>query len=252
MNLEEAKEIGKIRKAMGNEQKAEQLEKLLNTSSIEDLTEIIQHLTLKKIEREIPQKVSVINQKEVQKVVGDTKAEVSNWPSIFKIAGEVIAKVAFPAIQKITGNVIAKIENFPNIQKIVGAVTAKIENFPEVQKVEVTNPTQRMYVEGRQEITNLPLGKADKEGDPEWFIGVRFTDGKRYYDLTDLVVAGGGGAMRREDEELRWLRVDYTYDANNNITRKVAYDGQGFKKTTDYTYDDNQNVTRETSRLEKA
>jgi YD repeat-containing protein len=251
MNLEEAKEIGKIRKAavppISGEVERLAIEKerhLLKAREIEE--------QLDRVNRKFPQKVEVINQKEIQKVIGETNVEVKNWPDIFKVGGEVIAKVAFPVIQKITGNVIAKIENFPNIQKIMGAVTAEIENFPEVQKVEVTNPTQRMYVEGRQEVTNLPLGKSDKEGDPERFIGVRFTDGKRYYDLTDLVVAGGGGAMRREDEDIRWIREDFTYDANNNVTRVVSYDGQGFKKVTDYEYDASQNVTRKTSRFEKA
>jgi YD repeat-containing protein len=58
--------------------------------------------------------------------------------------------------------------------------------------------------------------------------------------------------MRREDEDIRWIREDFTYDANNNVTRVVSYDGQGFKKVTDYEYDASQNVTRKTSRFEKA
>jgi len=252
MNLEEARNIGKIRNAMENEQKAEQLEKLLNNSSIEDLTKTIQHLTLKKIERDMPQKVRDISRPEVQKISGDTTAEVKNWPDIFKVAGEVVAKVVFPPIQKIVGNVTAKVENWPAVQKIVGIVDSKVTNFPEVQKVQVINPIQKVEVAGKTETTNLPLGRSDKEGDPEWFIGVRFTDGKRYYDLSELTLVGGGGGARREDEDIRWIRVDYTYDANNNVIREVAYDGQGFKKTTDYTYDANQNVTRKTSRFERA
>ena len=253
MNIQEAKEIGKIRKAMGNEQKAEQLEKIFETSSVEDLTKMIQHISLKKIERDMPQKVRDISRPEVQKISGETKTEVKNWPDILKVAGEVVAKVAFPPIQKIIGSVTAKIDNFPQIQKIVGIVDSKVTNFPKVQRVEVTNPTEKMYVEGITKVSNLPVGRSDKEGDPEKFMAVRFTDGERYYDLKEMTIAGGGGsAVQYADPDQRWLREDFTYDANNNVTRAVAYDGKGFKKTVDFEYDNDSNMTRKTVRTEEA
>lgn len=246
MNLQKAREIGKIRNAIPKEP--------IKEAKVELLSKLDQ---LEKQEREEernnPQKVEVINKTEVQKIEGKTETNVTNWPAIVKVFGEIVAKVAFPAIQKITGAVTAKIENFPAVQKIFGKVNANIDNFPEVQRVEVTNPTNKMYVVGKTEVSNLPLGKADKEGDPERFVAIRLTDGKHYYDLTELVIAGGGGSgVQYQDPDQRWIREDFTYDANNNVTRTVAYDGKGNKKTTDYEYDENENVTRKTSKIESA
>jgi hypothetical protein len=242
MNLKEAREIGKIRKVIG-----------VVGVNREELSTAIAEKTIAKMdaERKTPQKVEVINQPEVQKVEGKTETDIRNWPNLFQVIGEVVAKVAFPPLQKVVGSVTAKVENWPVLQKITGNVVAEIENFPKIQKVEVTNPTQRMYVEGKQEVINLPLGRSNKEGDPERFLAVRFTDGQHYYDLKEFLVAGGGIAPTMDDDR-RWLREDFTYDANNNVTRVVSYDGQGMKRTVDYEYDANNNVTRKTARFEKA
>jgi len=184
MDLKEAKEIGKIRNAQGDYK--------LNKMAEEVHSEIVKDIKDSFLERtkKLPQKVEITNKTEIQRVEGKTDTEVKNWPDIFKIVGEVVAKVAFPAIQKITGSVTAKIDNFPKIQKVVGVVD--VENLPEVQKVEVTNPTQKTEVTGTTKVSNLPVGKSDKEGDPERYVGIRLTDGKRYYDLKELVMAGGG------------------------------------------------------------
>ncbi len=248
MTTEEAKQIGKMRKSMAPGQAviADEIRKLREDSKRE-VTNFPEPPEVQKTEG----KSEVTNFPDVQKTEG--MAKITNWPNIFKVVGEVVAKVAFPPIQKIVGTVTAKIDNFPKVQKIEGDVKAKVD-FPDIQDVNVKNPVEKMYVEGRTEITNLPLGKGkDKKGNPENFVSIRLTDGVKFYDLTDMVLTGGGGsAVSYADPDQRWIREDFTYDADNNVTKAMAYDGKGFMKTVDFEYDGSGNMTRKSVRTEKA
>lgn len=191
LTKEEAKEIGKIRREAKNMLSEEEKDlHMAKQMEAEDLR-IAKNL-VSSVREKTMRKTQVTNFPDTQKIEGKTDTKIKNWPDIFKVAGEVVAKVAFPAVQKITGAVTAKIENFPTVQKIVGKVTANVDNFPEVQRVEITNPTEKMYVVGETAVSNLPLGKANRSGDPERYLGVRLTDGNKYYSLKEFLVAAGG------------------------------------------------------------
>lgn len=122
------------------------------------------------------------------KIPNPQKVEVTNFPKLSE------KEVKFPRVQEV------RIINHPT------PVLPKEIKFPEIQKVEVTNKTDIQDVK----ITNaqkLPLGKGNIPGkaDPEEYINVRLTNGKRFYQaLEDAYVSaskpgsssgGGGGTV---------------------------------------------------------
>ena len=186
MDLKEAKEIKKIRKAVPLGGLEDSI--VLESTKLRALVGLFAKAVIKQLQnKKIIKKVIKFPEKQTV----DGEVSVRNFPKIFKIVGEVFSKVKFPEIQKVAGDVTAKVVNFPLIQKITGKVKAEVD-FPEVQKVKVLNQVKKMYIEGKTEVVNLPIGKADKKGNPEDFINIRFTDGKRYYDLKEFIIAGGG------------------------------------------------------------
>lgn len=82
-------------------------------------------------------------------------------------------------------------ESFP-IDQLVAAIKSL---YAVVQKVEVTNLTPAPVIPDKVSVDNLPLGKGDTPGvsDPERFLNVRLTNGKRFYNAVDYAMASAGG-----------------------------------------------------------
>lgn len=122
------------------------------------------------------QKVEIINQKETQKVevINPTISESVKFPEVQKVEVTNKDKIKFPETQKVTVTNLPK----PNVVK-----------FPDSQDVRVLNPTE------------IPIGKGDnpKYSNPEEFVPVRLTDGKKFYKAIDefyTATTGGNGKTK--------------------------------------------------------
>ena len=122
------------------------------------------------------QKVEITNPVEIPEVVfpETQKVEITN--------AEDLPKVVFPETQKVT------VDNFPEPQKIEIPDSVKISNIddlaskiakkiiiPSSVKAEITNPTTPQL---------LPIGKGNnpRSADPEQYVNVRLTNGKKFYE----------------------------------------------------------------------
>lgn len=124
------------------------------------------------------QKVKVINTPETKVVLPDVqKVEVINQET-----------VKIPEIQKVEVVNPTIIPTLPDIHKV--EVTNQIElpdiKIPDIQKVQVLNPTE------------IPIGNGNIAGkaDPEKYVPVRLTDGKKFYKgLEDAYVSAAKTVM---------------------------------------------------------
>lgn len=154
-----------------------------------------------------------------------SKADVPTIPKIEVINPNTITGLSFPEVQKVevTNQTEAKDIIFPEVQKVeltnppvqpevqkvevINAQDQKPVVFPDIQRVEVINtPEQKEIVfpnvqkveliNPAKEI-NIPVGKGNspKTADPEEYVPVRLTDGKKFYRaLEDAYVAASASS----------------------------------------------------------
>lgn len=200
---------------------------------------------------------------QITKVVGETIEQITgkqkeiemalSQPREVTVKGTPKVEVEFPDEQKVSGEVkivnIVKaiISNLPPIQKITGKVIAKIEGtvdarveFPDVQRVQfeadqkvtVANPLDPADLETRLTTAfkaALPVARGynpkKETANPTFYLPVRLTNGKAFYDLMTSVVQGNG--------KLNALLERLLVQTNKNVSswtalaRNVASAGTG-------------------------
>ena len=109
----------------------------------------------------------------IQKVEEINPTPRVRLPEVQKVEVTNPQEVKMPEVQKVEVTNPTKSEpvKFPEVQKVEITNQDKVE-FPKVQKVEVTNPSN-----------DIPVGKGNTPGqaDPEKYVPVRLTDGKKFY-----------------------------------------------------------------------
>lgn len=128
--------------------------------------------------------------KELQKITGEVKADISNFPDIQKVRGS-LEVTNLPNIQNvklINDYTNVHVNNLPDVSTIQGSV--KISNFPEIQNVKLLNELTDVKVvnlpkEQKVEVINLPLNTGSRNKPPFDsfpYLAVRLFDGRNFID----------------------------------------------------------------------
>jgi len=214
--------------------------------------------------------VKVKNLPETQKVEGSMK--INNFPEIQKIIGSLIVK-NFPEIQKIMGSV--KINNLPEKQKVEGRVEVSnlqeiddkeiinklirlekavldlnfpeplkeiiVKNFPEaIRKIEISKLPEELI---DNIVSKIEKNRFDVEEivkffakNPDFFINVRLTDGKAWYNaLSEMATAIGNASKKPKTPEIHIVDLD---DKDTEYSFTIPHGtGKALIKLRDYGYD---------------
>lgn len=131
-------------------------------------------------------------------------------------------KLEFPMVQKV--EVINQKETkLPEVQKVqvINQPEPKDIKFPSVQKVEVTNQKEIKF----PEMQRFPVGKGDIPGkaDPEEYVPVRLTDGKRFYNaLADAFVSATKSIFPFADSNGKPKAAQVNDDGSLTIADKIG------------------------------